>query len=239
MDYARSSILITGASKGIGRNIAVTFAKMTTRPLLLISRDKQGLQETQNMCLEAGGEQVKIIICDLTDEKQVASIRVPDSFPAPGILINNAGSYLLKGLSETSHEEFLEQVQSNLFTAVHTTNRFLDKLKGMDRALIVNICSVGSLEGLKESGAYSAAKHALLGYTRSLRKELINTTVGVTAINLGQTQSTSWEGSNIDRNLLIDPRDVARLIVTLTQLSPRTLAEEIVLKPQHGRVSPM
>ncbi len=83
------------------------------------------------------------------------------------------------------------------------------------------------------------SKHALLGYTRSLRKELLDSEIGVTAINLGQTQSTSWEGSLIDRDLLIDPDDVAKIILNLADLSPRTVIEEILVKPQHGRVPPM
>ena len=67
----------------------------------------------------------------------------------------------------------------------------------------------------------------------------MQTEVGVTAINLGQTQSTSWEGSLVDRELLIDPDDVANIILNLTQLSSRTVVEEILVKPQHGRVPPM
>jgi NADP-dependent 3-hydroxy acid dehydrogenase YdfG len=67
----------------------------------------------------------------------------------------------------------------------------------------------------------------------------LKTEIGVTAINLGQTQSTSWEGSLIDRDLLIDPDDVARIILNLVQLSPRTVVEEMLIKPQHGRVPPM
>ena len=142
-------------------------------------------------------------------------------------------------MQKTTHEEFIQQIQANLYSAVSVTQRFLDDLKSKPDGLVINICSVGAVEGLEDSGAYSASKHALLGYTRSLRKELMETKVGVTAINLGQTQSTSWEGSLIDRDLLIDPDDVAKIILNLTQLSPRTVVEEILVKPQHGRVPPM
>lgn len=239
MDYDSSSVLITGASQGIGRKIAVVFATDTDRPLLLVSRNEEKLLETRQLCKEAGASRAEVIASDLSDEKQTRSLAIPDDAPSPGILINNAGSFLLRGLSDTTYSEFQKQIQANLLTAVNTTSRFLDELKSLDRALIVNICSTSSLEGRKESGAYAASKHALLGYTRSLRQELMDTNVGVTAVNLGQTHSTSWEGSSIDRNLLIAPEDVARLIITLTRFSPRTLAEEILLAPQHGRVPPM
>lgn len=239
MKFQDTSVIITGSSRGIGRHIAVAFASRTNHSLILLARSEEGLEETRNLCREAGAEKVLIIPCDLTDEQQILAIAVPEHFPEPGILINNAGSYLYKMLADTGTGEFMEQMQTNLFSAVHVTNRFLKNLKNRERGLIINICSVGSLEGLKDSGAYAASKHALLGYTRSLRKELINTNIGVTAVNLGQTKSTSWEGSDIDPMLLIDPDDVATLLVTLSQFSSRTVAEEILLKPQHGRVPPM
>lgn len=233
------SVVITGASRGIGRRIAQAFTRNTNYALLLIARTKHDLKDTQTLCRNIGDNKVAISTCDATNSRAVQQIALPDRFPIPKIIINNAGSFLLKKLQKTTHEEFAEQIQANLYSAVNITQRFLDDLKSKPHALIINICSVGAVEGLKDSGAYSASKHALLGYTRSLRKELLATEVGVTAINLGQTQSTSWEGSLTDRDLLIDPDDVAKIILNLTGLSPRTVVEEILVKPQHGRVPPM
>jgi len=152
--------------------------------------------------------------------------------------VNNAGSYLYKKLEDTTNDEFQNQIDINLFTAVNVVQRFLPALKTLDRALIVNICSVASLKGYGDSGAYSAAKHAVLGYTRSLREELIESNIGVTAINLGQTHSTSWAESDMSPAKLIDPIDVANLIVAISKISPQSVVEEISIQPQHGRVSP-
>lgn len=233
------SVIITGASRGIGRHIALAFAKETDFGLILIARTEADLQETKKLCLEASDNQITVISCDISDSTSVKNIQLPVDFPSPKIIINNAGSFLLKPLAQTSGEEFEEQMQANLYSAVNLTDRFLGDLKAKPRALIINICSVGAVEGLKDSGAYSASKHALLGYTRSLRKELMETKIGVTAINLGQTQSTSWEGSSVDKNLLIDPTDIAHLIISLSRLSSQTVVEEVLIKPQHGRVPPM
>lgn len=233
------SVIITGASRGIGREIAMAFARETNYALILIARTESALNKTKSLCTEEGASQVLVIPCDASDAGAVNDISLPDDFPSPKIIINNAGSFLLKTLDETSPEEFAEQIHSNLYSAVNITSHFLDYLKRKSHAYIINICSAGAVEGLKDSGAYSASKHALLGYTRSLRQELLDTEIGVTAINLGQTQSTSWEGSTIDRNLLIDPEDIAQLIISLIRLSPRTVVEEMLVKPQHGRVPPM
>jgi len=239
MIYENSSILITGASQGIGRSIALAFAAKTDRPLLLLARNIENLNETASLCKKAGADKIQAIQCDAASEEEVKRISLPDDYPAPGLIVNNAGSYLYKPVSETTNEEFRQQININLFTAVNVTNHFLTHLRQLDRALIINICSVGSLRGLSDSGAYSAAKHALLGYTRSLRDELMETQIGVTAINLGQTHSTSWDESSMSPERLINPTDVANILVTLSQLTPRSLVEEITIQPQNGRVAPM
>ncbi|HKL14107.1 MAG TPA: SDR family oxidoreductase [Balneolaceae bacterium] len=239
MIYKHSSVLITGASQGIGRSIAITFAATTTRPILLLARSSDKLNETKNLCEKAGAANVACLVCDATDEKQLSELQIPDDMPAPGIIVNNAGSYLYKKVTETSGKEYQKQIDLNLFTAVNVINRFLPGLREFDRSLILNVCSIGALQGLAESGAYSSAKHALLGYTRSLRDELKSTDIGVTAINLGQTHSPSWDESTMSPEKLINPSDVSALIVQMSQLSPRTLVEEITIQPQHGRVAPM
>jgi short-subunit dehydrogenase len=239
MSYKESSVLITGASQGIGRSIAITFAALTRRPLLLLARNKENLEQTKSFCKKAGAEKAAVLVCDASSEEEVNKLGIPEGFPEPGILVNNAGSYLYKTLAETTDEEFRHQMNVNLFAAVNIVKRFLPLLLEMDRAHIINISSVGALRGLADSGAYSASKHALLGYTRSLREELKKTDVAVTAVNLGQTHSPSWDESAMSPERLINPTDIASLIVTMTEFSARTVIEEVTLQPQHGRVPAM
>jgi short-subunit dehydrogenase len=239
MTFDQQPVLITGASQGIGRSIAIAFAADTERPLILMARNLENLAETKRLCKEEGGNRVELVACDATDAEAVKNIRLPDDLSEPSLLINNAGSYLYKPLETTTEEEFRHQINVNLFTAVNVTSRFLPSLKEKARGLIVNISSVGATRGLAESGAYSAAKHALLGYTRSLRKELLGTNVAVTALNLGQTHSPSWAGSSVSPVDLIDPKDVASIIVAISGLSSRSVVEELLLQPQHGKVPPM
>lgn len=239
MTYEQSSILITGSSQGIGRSIALAFAAAGNRPLILLARNLKNLEETAELCRRAGADKIHIAAIDATSRDEMMALQLPGDIPAPGLLVNNAGSFLIKSLAETTNEEFQKQIDVNLFTAVNTVNRFMGDLHKLDRALIINICSVGALRGLADSGAYSAAKHAVLGYTRSLRDELKQTDIGVTAINLGQTHSPSWDESTMPPEKLINPTDVAQLLVTLSRLSSRTLVEEIIIQPQHGRVPAM
>lgn len=237
MSFEDGSVIITGGNKGIGLSIAKVFARQTSRPLVLVARNKEELESARTDCLNEGADSVVLISADLTNPKVVKDIDFASLNPA--VLVNNAGSFLFKPLADTSAEEFEQQFRVNAFGAFNITQQVLPVLHKNERALIVNICSQASLKGLPDSGAYAMSKHATLGYTRSLRKELMDSAIAVTAINLGQTYSTSWEGVDIDPDKLIDPEDVGKLIISLSELSPRSVAEEIILKPQGGEVDPM
>ena len=237
MAFKEASVIITGASKGIGLSIAKVFARNSGRRLILMARSEDELNEAKRTLLKEGAKQVEVIAADLTNPDELVDIDFASY--NPGILVNNAGSYLYKTLTETSVDEFVKQFQINAQAAFNLTQQVLPVLRVLDRGLIVNISSQAALWGFGESGAYAMSKHALLGYTRSLRQELMNTNVAVSAINLGQTFSTSWKDVDVDPQKLIDPEDVGKLILSLSELSPRSVVEEILIQPQGGQVSPV
>ncbi len=237
MSFEQTSVLITGGSKGIGLAIAKVFAHSTKHPIVLIARNKAELETAKQACEQKGAVSVTTISADLTDSEALSSIDF--EVLNPGIIVNNAGSFLFKNLQDSSTSEFESQFRINTLGAFNISQAVLPALKKQDRALIVNICSQASLKGYGDSGAYTMSKHALLGYTRSLRKELMETNIAVSAINLGQTYSTSWHEVDIDPKKLIDPKDVGQLIVALSQLSAQSVVEEINLMPQGGEVNPM
>ena len=237
MAYKNAAVLITGGSKGIGLSIAKIFARETNRSIILMARNKEDLNKAKEVCMKEGANTVHTIAADITDEKQLKDFDIKDH--EIGILVNNAGHFLYKPTRDTAPDEFRSQLEVNTIGAFNVTQAVLPSLYKLDRGLIVNISSMGALKGLEGSGAYSASKHALLGYTRSLRKELMKSNIAVSAINLGQTDSTSWDGVEMDPQKLIDPDDVGRLILSLSQLSKRSVVEEINLMPQGGEVPPM
>src|SRR5690625_1197259 len=190
MHFEKSTVVITGAGRGIGREISLAFARSTGHALLLLGRNEGRLQEVRDECLEARSSRlsdsagsVETTVCDLRDSRQVDAFRLPAALPDPGVLVHNAGSFLLKTLAETSLEEFEEQWQVHARGPFQLTSRLLPRLHRQERGLIINICSLGGLQGQPESGAYSSSKHAMLGWSRSLRQELVGTSIAVTAIN--------------------------------------------------------
>ncbi len=235
MAEPRDAVLISGGNQGIGLDIARVFARNTDHSLVLIARNEEKLLQAAEELKKLGASEVHVVAADLTDENQVKSIRIPHYLNVR-TLINNAGFYLYAGLGETTAKDFEKQFEINTLSAYLLTSRFLPELRKQKRAYIINICSRASLEGYADAGAYSMAKHALLGYTRSLRKELMQSGIAVTAINLGQTHSPSWDGQDVDPQRLIHPEDVGRIALMLTQLTPQTVVEEISVMPQEGEL---
>lgn len=237
MSFEDSTVLITGGSKGIGLEIAKVFAANSNHPILLVARNESDLLSAKSDLENLGAKKVNILSLDLSDSVAIKKANFESYNIA--ILINNAGSYLYNLLENTSIEQFESQFKINTLSAFALTQEILPSLRKKERALIVNICSQASLRGYADSGAYTMSKHALLGYTRSLRKELYSTNIAVSAINLGQTFSDSWKGIDVDVEKLINPVDVGQIILSLSKLSKRTVAEEINIMPQGGEIPPM
>lgn len=233
-----STVIITGASRGIGRDIALAFARGSSHSLWLIARRQKELDKTADDCLHSGAPQVLTTSCDLSKPDEVEHLSFPEELPPPYILINNAGSFLLKPLEETSRAEFEEQWRLHTLAPFLCTRKWIPMMRKAGQGLIVMIGSVGALQGQERSGAYASSKHALLGLARSFREELKGTSVAVTTILPGQTESDSWNGVEVDPEELIDPRDIGELIVTLGRLSSRTVVEEIRINPALGERSP-
>jgi len=234
MSFENRSVVITGASKGIGKRIALYFAKHSGHPLILLARNEESLKQTREECRNAGAQNVFIQSCDLTKPDQLQNISLPTEFQNVGVLVNNAGTFMVSAFKDTSLEQLYRQFDINVATTFNTTQYFLPFMANADKAFIVNICSVASLRGKKNSTAYVTSKHATLGLTRSLREELKDQNIAVTAVNLSSTYSTSWKGSGVDENRLIDPDDLALLIHSITKMSSRSVVEEILIRPMKG-----
>jgi len=226
--------LITGASQGIGRHIAIELARLANCHLLLTARNKNGLEKTAELCREAGSDEIHIHTADLSKEADIKKLAEVAISHKCTILINNAGFFLAKPVLESDPEEYLSQFKINALSAISLTNRLVPHLKKQNQALIVFTCSITAWKAQARCGAYSVSKQALNAYIQSIREALLNTNVSVSSLILGQTHSPSWDGFGIDPERLANPDDVGRAVAMLTTLSPRTCIEELVIRPQKG-----
>jgi short-subunit dehydrogenase len=229
------NVIITGASKGIGKAIAEQFAA-AGHNLFLCSRSEKQLYDTvAELQAKYPRCTVKAKSVDMAVKEQVKEFGVWClGFGVPFILVNNAGQFL-PGSVHSEEEGTLEKmIEVNLYSAYHLTRTVLPEMMNARQGHIFNICSIASLNAYPNGGSYSISKFALLGFSKNLREEMKPHGIKVTAVSPGATMSGSWDGANIDPKRIMEAEDVAKMIYTASQLSPQADVEDIIMRPQLG-----
>jgi short-subunit dehydrogenase len=229
------NIVITGASKGIGKAIAERFAK-GGHTLLLCSRNETELKQLADALQNKFNVTVHYKATDMSAHAAVTIFAnwILEKIQQPDIIINNAGSFL-PGSVNNEPEGTLEKMMAvNLYSAYHLTRALLPSMMKNKNGHIFNMCSIASLHAYDNGGAYSISKFALAGFTKNLREEMKPHNIKVTGVYPGAVMSDSWAGSNISPERIMEANDVAEMIYTASQLSPQACIEDIVMRPQLG-----
>jgi NAD(P)-dependent dehydrogenase (short-subunit alcohol dehydrogenase family) len=174
--------VVTGASRGLGRAMAVALAAQGCR-VALVGRDAAKLDETAKQC----GPGAAIFPCDLTQEEEVLRLesRVSEILGRVQILVNNAGVNLRKRLVDFSLDEWRYVIDSNLTSAFLVSRAFVPHMTGTGYGRILFLTSTMSHVSLPERAAYSASKSGLLGLVRALALELSREGITVNGISPG------------------------------------------------------
>jgi len=183
--FRDKSVLVTGASSGIGHDVAMAFGQQGAR-VAILARRKSHLDTLAGKIEKAGGKALAID-CDVTDRARVfaAVDQVKESFGKIDILINSAG-LLISDSFEQMHPEDLEKMMAvNLFGAINAMQAVLPLMRKAKGGSIVNISSLAGRRGMPPLGGYSATKFALVGMTEALRVELFNTGIKVSLVMPG------------------------------------------------------
>ena len=180
--YAQKTIILTGASEGIGRALALELA--TDAPnLVLAARNLDRLESLAADC-ESLGATCLVLPTDVTDEAACRALveKTVERFGSLDVLVNNAGGSMWSRLDELDDTTALEHLMRlNYLSAAWCTYHALPALK-KSRGQIVAVASVAGLTGVPTRTGYSAAKHAMFGFFDSLRIELAEDGVGVTIV---------------------------------------------------------
>lgn len=229
------NVVITGASRGIGKAIAEIFAQ-NGHNLFLCSKSEVPLYKTLQE-LQAKYPKVSITAkpCNLSDMSQAAAFAkwVTDD-ATPEILVNNAGGFEPGSLYNEADGMLEKMLNINLFSAYHITRAFLPEMMKTRNGHIFNICSIASLKAYPNGGSYSISKYALHGFSANLREEMKPYNIKVTAVFPGAVLTDSWGDFDNSSNRIMVATDVAKMIYATAQLSPAACVEDIVLRPQLG-----
>jgi len=173
-DSGRKVVVITGASAGVGRATVRRFARDGAR-IALLARGVERLEAAAREVEEAGGEAL-VLPTDVADPNAVddAAARTEDHFGPIDIWINNAMTSVFAEIHEVAPEEFRRVTEVNYLGYVHGTLSALHRMRPRDRGNIVQVGSALAFRGIPLQAAYCASKHAIEGFTDSLRSELIH-----------------------------------------------------------------
>jgi NAD(P)-dependent dehydrogenase (short-subunit alcohol dehydrogenase family) len=235
MDEQQKTIVIVGASRGIGRATALALAGSRTR-LILAARDTDALEQVASAARRAGAS-ATAVGCDVTAEADVRNLmETAASAGRIDVLVYSAGGAIVAPFEELT----LDDWESTLRTAL--TGTFLAckyAVVHMRRGgLIVNVASVAARQAFPNWSAYSAAKHGVLGFSSAIREELRPRGIRVTAVLPAATNTVLWDAipGEWNRANMLKAEDVAREIAHLVAQPPYVTTEELVLGHIAGRL---
>lgn len=180
------NIVITGASGGIGAEIAKLCAASGAN-LVLLARSLDKLEQLKSELQEKYKASVNVFQLDVSDTNQVQNVfsRIFQEISEVDILVNNAGFGIFREAHEASVDEVKQMFEVNVVGLMACTKMVLSKMRERRYGHIINIASQAGKIATPKSSVYSATKHAVLGYTNALRLELADFNVQVTSVNPG------------------------------------------------------
>lgn len=231
-------VVITGASKGIGKSLAQQFAAEGFS-LALCSRTEADLQQLQHELTQTHPEiEVHIRSTDVSKKDEVLALAemVTETGIPVEVLINNAGVFIPGQIYQEEEGALEKQIETNLYSAYHLTRALLPAMIDAKRGHIFNICSTASITAYTNGGSYCISKFAMLGMSKVLREEMKPHNIRVTSILPGATLTNSWASSDLPESRFMPPEDVAEVVLNAYRLSDRTVVEEILMRPQLGDI---
>lgn len=221
------TIVVIGASKGIGREVALQ-AKHLGANLVLGSRSQSNLS----------GNHILELPLDVRDEQSVQTFyeKAMQTFGNVDVLINSAGVGTFTSILESSTEDFDQMLAVNLRGAYLTCKYFGKQMVEQGNGQIINLVSIAGTTALPGNGGYSASKFGLLGFTRVLQAELRAKGVQVTSVIPGAVSSGFWDQINPkpDMDNMIPVETVAQHIMHLITQPTGAFVDEITIMPPLG-----
>ena len=229
------NVLITGASRGIGKAIAEIFAA-NGHHLFLSGRNEVALYTAmEKLVTKYPAIGIKARAFDLAQKENAMALgNWCLEHAVPDIVINNAGLFEPGSVHNEPDGLLEKQIATNMYSAYHLTRTLLPKMMERRSGHIFNICSIASLHAYENGGAYSISKFALHGFSKNLREEMKPFNIKVTSVFPGAVMTDSWGDYDNSSNRIMVADDIAKMIYAASQLSPAACVEDIVIRPQLG-----
>lgn len=228
-------VLLTGASSGIGRAVALKLAD-AHHTVIVTARTKERLTPVEKE-ISARGRRVLALPADLTREEDVRGL-VEESLKTFGTvhsIVHCAGWGTIKPVHETSPEEWRRTLDANLTSLFLLTRALLPHFLRRRHGRVVALSSVAGRHAFRDHAAYCASKFGLMGLLGALRAEVRGRGITVTAICPGPTDTPFWEGLGTPRPAaILHPEAVADAVLFALGQPESACVEELVIQPSGG-----
>ena len=228
--------LVTGATEGIGRATALAFGRAGWRVGVCArtaAKVEALAEELRAMGVEAAGAAGDVGV-EADTRRMAHTLR--DALGAADVLVNNAGIAVFKPFLEQSLEEWDRMMATNVRSLFLMTREVLPGMIERRRGAVVNVASLAGKSGVKGATGYSASKHAVLGFSRSLMLEVRTFGVRVIAICPGSVDTDlirAHEDPDAPPRRILHPDDVAATILSALELPERALVSELDVRPSN------
>lgn len=237
IDLTAKIAIVTGAGRGIGKAISIMLASAGAH-VILTARTEDQLENAVGEITAAGGS-AEAFPADLTDESGILSLfqDVGTNHSRLDILVNNAGYGVFAPLAEFKTEDFDSVIGVNLRGAFLCCREAMKLMIPNKSGYIINISSVVGFKGYPNQAAYTAAKHGIMGITKSLAAEAQEHNIRVSAISPGgvATEMIRNARPDLDEKELLQPEDIAHAVEYLLSLSDRAAVDEIYIRRTNSK----
>ena len=228
---------ITGATKGIGRSTAITFANAGW-DLILLSRSMELMEKLKSKLLTTKSK-ISLIECDLSNPLEIENCinKAIEKFGCPSVLINNAGCAFNGSLVEMDLAKWNQTIQLNLTSVFQICKSIIPKMR-KNGGLVINVSSHASYNAFPQWGAYCISKSALAMFTKCLREEERSNSIRACTITLGSVNTPLWDSESInadfDRTAMLSSKEVSDIILYMALQPESQLIEDLTLMPSGG-----
>ncbi len=237
MDLKDKVVVITGASKGLGKEVALLLATEKCQ-LALIARSEKELQELSKVIKDMGSN-CEYFICDISNSDIVFETidKIIKKFGKVDILVNNAGIWAEGKLEEHTPKRVKEVFDVVALGTIYITMAALPQMKKQKSGQILNINSIAGVSTPGDAGSYTpytAAKHAITGFTKALEEELKGTGIKVAGFHPGgmNTEIFKSAGNNYSdhEDWMMNKKDVAKIVIFILKQPEDVLIDQIVIR---------
>jgi 3-oxoacyl-[acyl-carrier protein] reductase len=235
MELTGSLAVVTGATQGIGRAIASALGGAGAR-VAICARTERDVRATVGELCAVGSDAVGMA-CDVSDPAAVKAFAafVTAQRGPPKVLVNNAGIGRFAPLEELSLDDWDRTFAVNVRSLYLVTRAFLKGMKDSGGGTIVNIASLAGRNAIEGGAAYSASKHAVLGFSKSLMLEVRKHNIRVVSVCPGTVATPFMDkgprAGRTSRERALRPEDVAHAVLGTLTVSDRAMISELDIRP--------